>query len=117
MHTAKVLAVKFRIIEALTSGVYKAGDRFSSIRELTIRYSISPRTARLLVIELGMEGKLHRRRGVGAFVPGGLRRSLQLNSRTLSRIRHLRNQVRQLGTLLDEFVVELLESGSSKGPS
>ena len=54
--------------DAITTGVYKQGDRIATEQELSLKYGVSRITARQAVIQLVSESLLVRRQGKGTFV-------------------------------------------------
>ena len=54
--------------DAITTGVYKQGDRIATEQELSQKYDVSRITARQAVIQLVSESLLVRRQGKGTFV-------------------------------------------------
>lgn len=54
--------------DAITTGVYKQGDRIATEQELSQKYAVSRITARQAVIQLVSESLLVRRQGKGTFV-------------------------------------------------
>jgi GntR family transcriptional regulator len=54
--------------DAITTGVYKQGDRIATEQELSLKFGVSRITARQAVIQLVSESLLVRRQGKGTFV-------------------------------------------------
>jgi hypothetical protein len=63
--------IKATLAKRLTDGVYRAGDRFLSARQLAAQFKISYQTAHRLLQELCQERLLERRAASGTYVPGG----------------------------------------------
>ncbi|HEX9995906.1 MAG TPA: GntR family transcriptional regulator [Abditibacterium sp.] len=72
-RSARVEEVEARLRLRLTQGVYRAGDRFPSAREVAAHFAISYQTAHRILAGLEGEGLLERRLKSGTFVPGGKR--------------------------------------------
>lgn len=58
------------LLQAITDGRLKPGDRIASIRELSARYHVSQITILRVFKELVLAGKIIRREGVGYYVKG-----------------------------------------------
>lgn len=73
-RTQKVAEVRRRLLDRLENGLYRAGDRFLSNRDVAEQFGISYQTAHRVIAELCDEGHLERRPQSGTYVPGGTRR-------------------------------------------
>jgi hypothetical protein len=69
-RTRKVSEVKAKLVQRLTQGFYRPGDRFMSNRAVAMQFGISYQTAHRLLEEMVREGHLVRRPQSGTFVPG-----------------------------------------------
>ena len=69
-RTEKIDQVKKRLLTRLHSGMFRAGDRFLSNRDIAEQFGISYQTAHVLVGELCSEGLLVRRPKSGTYVAG-----------------------------------------------
>jgi hypothetical protein len=69
-RTAKVEAVKEKLLARLADPLRPAGARFLSARAVAALYGISYQTAHRLLAELKIEGKLSRRPASGTYRPG-----------------------------------------------
>src|SRR4051812_34502870 len=61
-------AVKLAITEAIETGIFHAGDRLPSTKELSVQLEVSLVTAHRALQELVSEGMLERSQGRGTFV-------------------------------------------------
>ena len=57
-----------RIQQDIVSGVYKAGDKLPSVRELAIDAAVNPNTMQKALSELERDGLVHSRRTSGRFI-------------------------------------------------
>lgn len=73
-RTNKVAEVRRRLLDRLENGLYRAGDRFLSNRDVAEQFGISYQTAHRVIAELCEEGHLERRPQSGTYVPGATRR-------------------------------------------
>lgn len=71
-RSQKVEDIKRKLQTRLTEGIYRAGERFISARELADNFGISYQTADRLINELCAEGYLERRAASGTYIPGGV---------------------------------------------
>ncbi len=71
-RSQKVEDIKRKLQTRLTDGVYRAGERFTSARELAENFEVSYQTADRLINELCAEGHLERRAASGTYIPGGV---------------------------------------------
>lgn len=60
--------IVFRVKRAVAQGVWKAGDRLPSVRELARELAINPNTVARAYQALEAEGVIVRRQGAGCFV-------------------------------------------------
>jgi LacI family transcriptional regulator len=68
---ALCLQLKNSILELITNGVYKKGDKIPSERDLCEKYGVSRATTRGAMLALAQEGYIVRRSGSGSFVNEG----------------------------------------------
>ena len=59
-----------RIQQDIVSGVYKAGDKLPSVRELAIDAAVNPNTMQKALSELERDGLLFSERTAGRFITG-----------------------------------------------
>lgn len=70
-RSQKVEEIKRKLLTRVSEGVYRAGERFTSARELAENFGVSYQTADRLINELCAEGYLERHASSGTYIPGG----------------------------------------------
>jgi GntR family transcriptional regulator len=73
--------IKDRVIAAILEGSIKEGDPIPSVRTVAVDLQVNPLTVSKAYQELADEGIVERRRGLGMFVPVGLRARLGTSER------------------------------------
>ncbi len=68
--------IKDRVIAAILEGSIKEGEAIPSVRNVAVDLQVNPLTVSKAYQELADEGIVERRRGLGMFVPEGLRARL-----------------------------------------
>ncbi len=83
---ARYLDVKNDLLNKISEGVYKSGDKIPSERDLTEVYKVSRMTVRQAINELERDGSLYREKGRGTFVsaPNIYQENLKSFTQTLS---------------------------------
>jgi GntR family transcriptional regulator len=75
--------IKDRIIAAILDGSIKEGDAIPSVRTVAVDLQVNPLTVSKAYQELADDGIVERRRGLGMFVPDGLRARLGNSERDI----------------------------------
>jgi GntR family transcriptional regulator len=73
--------IKDRVISAILDGSMKEGEAIPSVRTVAVDLQVNPLTVSKAYQELADEGIVERRRGLGMFVPEGLRARLGSSER------------------------------------
>jgi GntR family transcriptional regulator len=73
--------IKDRVIAAILDGSIKEGEAIPSVRTVAVDLQVNPLTVSKAYQELADEGIVERRRGLGMFVPEGLRSRLGTSER------------------------------------
>ncbi len=73
--------IKDRVISAILDGSIKEGESIPSVRTVAVDLQVNPLTVSKAYQELADEGIVERRRGLGMFVPEGLRARLSSSER------------------------------------
>ena len=68
--------IKDRVIAAILDGSMREGEAIPSVRAVAVDLQVNPLTVSKAYQELADEGIVERRRGLGMFVPEGLRARL-----------------------------------------
>ena len=111
--------IYLQIIEAVkkraAQGVYRAGDRLPSVREMAVEMGVNPNTLSRAYRELGRQGFITTRRGEGSSITGSAeridneRRALARAAcdRFISEIRGLALSKEQTEALMREILEEI----------
>ncbi len=73
--------IKDRVIAAILDGSMREGEAIPSVRTVAVDFQVNPLTVSKAYQELADEGIVERRRGLGMFVPEGLRARLGTSER------------------------------------
>ena len=111
--------IYLQIIETVkkraTQGVYRAGDRLPSVREMAAEMGVNPNTLSRAYMELEREGFITTRRGEGSSITGSTeridseRRALAraARDRFISEVRGLALSKEQIEALMREILQEV----------
>ena len=111
--------IYLQIIEAVkkraAQGVYRAGDRLPSVREMAAEMGVNPNTLARAYMELEREGFITTRRGEGSSITGSAeridseRRALTRSARDrfISEVRGLALSREQIEALMGEILEEV----------
>ena len=111
--------IYLQIIEAVkkrtAQGVYRAGDRLPSVREMAVEMGVNPNTLSRAYRELEREGFITTRRGEGSSITGSAeridseRRTLARSARDrfISEVRGLALSKEQIEALMREILEEV----------
>lgn len=98
-----------KIQQDIISGVYHAGDRLPSVRELALEASINPNTMQKALSELERNGLVHTQRTSGRFITEDKTMLKQLKTELAAvHIQDFLNTMKQLGFPPEE-ILELIE--------
>lgn len=98
-----------KIQQDIISGVYHAGDRLPSVRELALEASVNPNTMQKALSELERNGLVHTQRTSGRFITEDKTMLKQLKTElTAVHIQDFLNTMKQLGFPPEE-ILELIE--------
>ena len=98
-----------KIQQVIISGVYHAGDRLPSVRELALEASVNPNTMQKALSELERNGLVHTQRTSGRFITEDKTMLKQLKTELAAvHIQDFLNTMKQLGFPPEE-ILELIE--------
>ena len=98
-----------KIQQDIISGVYHAGDRLPSVRELALEASVNPNTMQKALSELERNGLVHTQRTSGLFIKEDKTMLKQLKTELAAvHIQDFLNTMKQLGFPPEE-ILELIE--------
>lgn len=98
-----------KIQQDIISGVYHAGDRLPSVRELALEASVNPNTMQKALSELERNGLVHTQRSSGRFITEDKTMLKQLKTELAAvHIQDFLNTMKQLGFPPEE-ILELIE--------
>ena len=98
-----------KIQQDIISGVYHAGDRLPSVRELALEASVNPNTMQKALSELERNGLVHTQRTCGRFITEDKTMLKQLKTELAAvHIQDFLNTMKQLGFPPEE-ILELIE--------
>ena len=98
-----------KIQQDIISGVYHAGDRLPSVRELALEASVNPNTMQKALSELERNGLVHTQRTSGRFITEDKTMLKQLKTELAAvHIQDFLNTMKQLGFPPEE-ILELIE--------
>ena len=98
-----------KIQQDIISGVYHAGDRLTSVRELALEASVNPNTMQKALSELERNGLVHTQRTSGRFITEDKTMLKQLKTELAAvHIQDFLNTMKQLGFPPEE-ILELIE--------
>ena len=100
-----------RIQQDIVSGVYKAGDKLPSVRELAIDAAVNPNTMQKALSELERDGQVHSRRTSGRFITEDETMLKNLRDELASRhIQDFMEKMKQLGFQEKETLEKLQDT-------
>lgn len=100
-----------RIQQDIVSGVYKAGDKLPSVRELAIDAAVNPNTMQKALFELERDGLVHSRRTSGRFITEDETMLKNLRDELASRhIQDFMEKMKQLGFQEKETLEKLQDT-------
>lgn len=98
-----------KIQQDIISGVYHAGDRLPSVRELALEASVNPNTMQKALSELERNGLVHTQRTSGRFITEDKTMLKQLKTELAAvHVQDFLNTMKQLGFPPEE-ILELIE--------
>jgi GntR family transcriptional regulator len=97
--------IKDRVIAAILDGSIKEGEAIPSVRTVAVDLQVNPLTVSKAYQELADEGIVERRRGLGMFVPDGLRAKLGSSERDT----FLKNEWPQLVARIKRLAIDPAE--------
>ena len=99
-----------RIQQDIVAGVYQAGDKLPSVRDLAMEAAVNPNTMQKALSELERNGLLHSQRTSGRYITEDKEMLKQLKSDlAASHIRELIEKMKQLG-FPEEETLELIQN-------
>ena len=112
-----------KILIRIVCGIYKAGNRLPSVRELAAEASVNPNTMQKALSQLEWEKLVYTVRTTGRYVTedteliGKLRKELadMRISELFEKLQQLGYGKREIKELLDSYFEELVEDGSISG--
>lgn len=100
-----------RIQQDIVSGVYKAGDKLPSVRELAIDAAVNPNTMQKALSELERDGLVHSHRTSGRFITEDETMLKNLRDELASRhIQDFMEKMKQLGFQEKETLEKLQDT-------
>ena len=100
-----------RIQQDIVSGVYKAGDKLPSVRELAIDAAVNPNTMQKALSELERDGLVHSRRTSGRLITEDETMLKNLRDELASRhIQDFMEKMKQLGFQEKETLEKLQDT-------
>lgn len=102
--------IKDRLQAAILDGTFKEGEAIPSVRQLALELRVNPLTVSRAFSELGDEGLLDKRRGLGMYVAEGVQNSLLKREREVflqNEWPEIEKRIKQLGI----SKLDLLNSG------
>lgn len=100
-----------RIQQDIVSGVYKAGDKLPSVRDLAIDAAVNPNTMQKALSELERSGLVHSRRTSGRFITENEMMLKKLKDELASRhITDFMEKMRQLGFREEETLQKIQDA-------
>ena len=100
-----------RIQQDIVSGVYKAGDKLPSVRDLAIDAAVNPNTMQKALSELERSGLVHSRRTSGRFITEDEMMLKKLKDELASRhIADFMEKMRQLGFREEETLQKIQDA-------
>ena len=96
----------------IVTGLLPEGDKLPSIREYSVKYSVTALTMQRAFALLESDGIIQTKKGVGSFVMAGIQKSLKSNMLT-NQIQTFITQLGKMGLSGDEIVV-LVKEGIKK---
>lgn len=107
-----------QIQAGIISGIYKAGDKLPSVRELATEATVSPNTMQRAMTELERHGLVYANRTSGRFITSDESLIKKLKKQHITEItRDYLDRMELLGLQLDEtisFITEVSESNNNK---
>ncbi|NLL73100.1 MAG: GntR family transcriptional regulator [Clostridiales bacterium] len=107
-----------QIQAGIISGIYKAGDKLPSVRELATEATVSPNTMQRAMTELERHGLVYANRTSGRFITSDENLIKKLKKQHITEItRDYLDRMELLGLQLDEtisFITEVSESNNNK---
>ena len=99
-----------RIQQDIVAGVYQAGDKLPSVRDLAMEAAVNPNTMQKALSELERNGLLHSQRTSGRYITEDKEMLKQLKSDlAASHIRKFIEKMKQLG-FPEEETLELIQN-------
>ena len=99
-----------RIQQDIVAGVYQAGDKLPSVRDLAMEAAVNPNTMQKALSELERNGLLHSQRTSGRYITEDKEMLKQLKSDlAASHIREVIEKMKQLG-FPEEETLELIQN-------
>lgn len=99
-----------RIQQDIAAGVYQAGDKLPSVRDLAMEAAVNPNTMQKALSELERNGLLHSQRTSGRYITEDKEMLKQLKSDlAASHIREFIEKMKQLG-FPEEETLELIQN-------
>ena len=98
--------IKDRLQAAILDGTFKEGEAIPSVRQLALELRVNPLTVSRAFSELGDEGLLDKRRGLGMFVTTGARekaRDAKREELLTTRVVELVAQAKALGISCEQL--------------
>lgn len=100
-----------KIQQDIISGIYQAGDRLPSVRELALDASVNPNTMQKALSELERKGLVYSQRTSGRFITEDKSMLIQLKTElAASHIREFLTTMKQLGFPPEETLALIKET-------
>lgn len=100
-----------KIQQDIISGIYQAGDRLPSVRELALDASVNPNTMQKALSELERKGLVYSQRTSGRFITEDKSMLIQLKTElATSHIREFLTTMKQLGFPPEETLALIKET-------
>lgn len=100
-----------RIQQDIVSGVYKAGDKLPSVRDLAMDAAVNPNTMQKALSELERSGLVHSRRTSGRFITEDKTMLKKLKDELASRhVQDFLEKMKQLGFCEEETLQKIQDA-------
>lgn len=98
----------------ISSGDYKSGEKFPSVRDLAIELGVNPNTVQRSLSELEREGLLVTRRGEGRYLPADIKTDNMRRELALCSAKKFLNEMAEMGFNVEEIISLLAEIAKTK---
>lgn len=107
------IQIATQIKEQIMNGTLKDGDKLPSVREYSVVYEVSALTIQRAIEQLGVEGIILSKKGVGSFIVSGSREGLE-KQMIGEQVKEFIERMRNMG-LGDEKIVGIIKEELNNG--